>query len=407
MLKTYKYRIYPTEEQAKSIDKNIDCCRFIYNWGLERKIEEYKKGNKLSYFDLNKELTLLKRKDGFDWLNSAAAMSLQQSLINLDNAFNLFFKETYKFPKFKSKKIGRLSCQFPQYIEIDFCKQKIKILKLGLVKIVFDRVFKGSIKTCTITKTRTNKYFISILVENPKIEPLKFKVTKNKTLGLDLGIKTFVTTSNGLKVNKPEINNQKLAVLQRRLSKKIKDSKNYNKLKLRISLLYERIHNQKQDFMHKLSTNLTHDNQVNTLIVEDLNISGMMKNHSIARAIQECSWYTFVEQLKYKCGWYGKNLIKIGRFDPSSKMCSNCNTVNKNLILKDREWQCSRCSIIHDRDINAAINIKNFGLAKVKLGGKELSPNQNKASLSDQGSKLGTSEGKKEVVHKVHLGISY
>lgn len=372
MLKTYVYRIYPNKEQEILITKHFDCTRFIYNWGLEKKITYYEQNKKsLSYFDLAKQLTKLKQEKKYSWLYEVSNPALQQSLRHLDNAFTKFFREKKGFPKFKSKKNARHSYSLPEKVRINFKQQTIILPKFKKpLKIRVDRIFEGKIKTCTISKTPTNKYFISILVQTNDVLPKKPKIEENTAIGIDLGIKDFAILSTGEKIE-----NQKnlakliprLKVLQKRASRKQKGSNNRKKANLRLALLHEKVTNRRNDFLHKLSHRLTHDNQVNTLCLETLNVQGMIKNHRLAQAISDVSWSKFNDYLDYKTEWYGKNLIRIGQFEPSSKVCSVCGNINNELKLSDREWSCKNCHTHHDRDINASKNILKFALQQQNL----------------------------------------
>lgn len=372
MLKTYKYRIYPTKEQEGLFLKHFNNVRFIYNWGLEKKIKEYEQNNKsLSYFDLAKELTILKQNKQYSWLYEVTNSSLQQSLRHLDNAFTKFFREKKGFPKFKSKKNNKQTYTLPVGVKIDFDIQRIYLPKFKkTIKVKIDRKFCGKIKTCTIKKTPTNKYFISVLVETTDIIPKKPKIEEKTAIGIDLGIKDFAILSTGEKIK-----NQKnlaklmprLKVLQKRASRKQKGSNNRKKANLRLALLHEKVINRRNDFLHKLSHRLTHDNQVNTLCLETLNVEGMIKNHKLAQAISDVSWSKFNDYLDYKTEWYGKNLIRIGQFEPSSKVCSVCGNINNELKLSDREWSCESCHTHHDRDVNASKNILKFALQQQNL----------------------------------------
>lgn len=367
MLRSFKYRIYPTAEQQASLAQQFGCVRWIYNLGLDLKIKTYQEEKKsLSCFSLINQIPKLKEE--FDWLKSCNAQSLQTSLVNLDNAFKRFFREKKGFPKFK-KRSNRKSIKYPQHVYIDFESSQTKIPKLGLVKTIFDREFQGLIKTCTLTQVHSGKYFLSILVEDSKEIPVKPAIADATTLGIDLGLTTFATLSDGTKIPNPKHHkklDKRIRCLQRRLSKKQKGSINRNKARIKVARKSEKVTNQRLDFLHKLSYELTHKNQVDSLVVENLNIAGMVKNHCLARAISGASWHTFETMLKYKCEWYGKNLIYIGRFDPSTKMCSACGTINQSMDLSTRTWQCS-CGAEHDRDVNAAINIRNFGLQTQNL----------------------------------------
>lgn len=362
MLKAFKYRIYPTKEQAVLLEKHFGCCRFIYNLGLETKILNYS-GNKtnISGYDLMKQITDLKKE--YTWLSEVSIMALQHSIFDLEKAFLNFYNNKHQFPLFKNKQ-GAQSYRLPRDIKICLNKNKLYIAKFreGL-NMVISRNPIGEIRSCTISKTPTNKYYASILVDDDKQNPPKPIVNINSSIGLDLGIKTFITLSDGSKVDNPRYlknNIARLKVLQRRLSRKQKGSKNRKKAKLVVARKHERITNQRIDFIHKLTYDLVCKNQATTICIEDLAVSNMLKNHKLAQAISDVSWSKFIEILSYKCDWYGKNLIKVDRFFASSKTCSKCGLINDALTLKDRIWTCD-CGTTHDRDINAAINIRNSG----------------------------------------------
>lgn len=370
MLRAYKYRIYPNKEQEKHFVQAMGCARYIYNKGLELKLEHFAKtGKTLSYFDMNSPTgMLIKEKRENDWLCLPNAQSLQMALRQLDNAFQRFFKKKSKFPVFKSKRDNQ-SLSYPQQVWVDFKASKIKIPKAGKIRCVFDREFIGKIKTCTVSKTPTGKFFISILVDNDLPLPKKPDIKPEQSVGIDLGLKDFAILSNGEKISNPKFLRNKLdrlAVLQRRASRKKKGSNNQRKANKKVAKLYETITNKRTDFLQKLSTEIIRENQ--TIFLEDLNVAGMLRNHKLAGAISDVSWSKFVEMLEYKAEWYGNNVVKIGRFEPSSKLCSACGYKNNDLTLKTREWCCPQCETYHDRDINAAINIKNFGLISVHAG---------------------------------------
>lgn len=370
MLKTYKYRIYPTEEQKLFLSKSMGCVRYIYNKALEIKIKHYEKTKKsLSYFDLQNTWLLNEKRD-CEWLKEPDSQVLQMSLRNLDNAFKNFFHKTTKFPKFK-KKSNRQSIQYPQRIKIDWKSSKVYIPKCGNILVVLHRKFEGKIKTCTVSKTPSNKYFISILVENDKELSQKQQYTDETSVGLDLGIKHFLTLSDGVKIENPKYLDkqlEKLAKLQQSLALKQKGSKNREKARIKLAKCYEKITNQRHDFLHKVSFELIRDNQA--IIIEDLNVKDMIERgyRTLSRNISDAAWSTFVSYLEYKAEWYGKNILYINRFDPSSKTCSECGWIKQDLSLSDREWACKECSCKHDRDHNAAKNIKKFGLIKPRLG---------------------------------------
>ena len=360
MLKSYKYRIYPNENQKELLSNIFGQVRFVYNLGLETKIQAYTANKKhLTCFDLNKQITDLKK--DLTWLKDSPSQALQMAMYNLDNAYTNFFKGS-GFPKFKSK-YGNQSFQLPQGVKLSENKEQIYIPKLKMVDIDYHREFKGDIKTVTVSKSVTNKYYISVLVDNNKDLPDKKPIKLKTTVGIDLGIKDFAITSDGKKFKNHDFFKSSMRLLrieQRSLSRKQKGSNHYNKQKMKVALLHEHIKNQREDYLHKITKYLV-DNY-DTICIEDLDVSNMLKNNKLSRAISDMGWYKFKSFLEYKCDWYGKNLSIIGRFDPSSKTCSNCGSINKKLNLNDRNWICQSCDYQHDRDVNAAINIRNFGL---------------------------------------------
>lgn len=372
MFRAYKYRIYPNEDQKELINKHIGCCRWLYNYALNKKIESYQKdGTHISRFDLQAELPALKKQEDTKWLSEINSQSLQGSLRNLDMAYTSFFKQKKGFPKFKSKHKNRQSFQAFQLSKVDWDSSTLSVAKIKGIKIVLSRKFEGKIKTVTISKTPTNKYYASVLVDTNIREVKKKKITEAYTRGIDLGLTHFATFSNGEKIDNPRhlrSDLDRLKVLQNRMSKKVKGSNNRDKARLKVAKIHERITNKRADFLHKLTYRLTHDNQVTTICIEDLAVRNMIKNHRLAQSISDVSWYKFRELLTYKCDWYGKNLIVIGRFEPSTKLCT-CGRLNNDLKLSDRTWICKHCGTNHDRDILAANNIKNMGLhPKQKTG---------------------------------------
>lgn len=372
ILKAFKYRIYPTVKQEILLAKHFGCARFIYNWGLNLKITHYKQTKKsISKNSIIKEITKLKQQAETSWLQEVNSQSLQQSILNLDIAFTNFFKKRSSFPKFKSKK-NKQSFQCPQNVKIDFDKYLLQLPKFDKpIKMAKDRIFNGNIKTCTISKVPSGKYYISVLVETNEIMPPKPEINKSQAIGIDLGLKDFLTDSNGNKVEHPKYlkkSEKKLKRLQHKYSQKKKGSKNSAKYRIKLAKQHEKISNQRNDFLHKLSSKYIRENQ--TICLEDLNVSGMLKNHNLAKSISDASWYRFVQYLQYKSEWYGKNLLFINRFDPSSKMCNVCGNIKQDLSLQDRNWICNKCNSEHDRDINAARNILDFAFHKQNLVNK-------------------------------------
>lgn len=383
MIRAFKYRIYPNKEQTVLLEKHFGCIRFIWNWALHKKMESYQKDKtNLSRYDLQAEIPKMKKGEQ-PWLSEVGSLSLQSKLEDLDKAYTSFFKHKNKYPNFKSKK-NRQCFRIPQNTKVDFENNKVIIPKfLEGIKCIFDRPFEGTSSSSFLSKTPTNKYFISILVDDEKEFPLKETIKEKTTIGIDLGLKHFATLSDGTKVENPKPLNwnlRKLKRQQRKLSKKTKGSKNRDKQRIKVAKIHEKITNIRKDFHHKLSHKLTHDNQMNTICMETLSTKDMMEYPYMARQIADVGWNDFAAILKYKCNGYGKNFIQIGRYEPSSKLCT-CGYVNHNLKLSDREWTCPECETTHDRDILAANNIKFIGLEQpeVKASGLEKSRTKEEA----------------------------
>jgi len=361
---TYNYRLYPTKKQSILLDKHFGCTRFIFNYYLNKE-QNYYLNNKenieakrvkgfLNYYDNAKDLTNLKQTTL--WLKEVNSQTLQSTLKNLESAYRGFFQKRSKFPRFKSKKSRQSFC-VPQHLSIKNNRLYIPKFKEG-IKINLHRDLVGDFVTASIVKTKTNKYFVNITVELDIKELPKL----NTDLGIDLGIKNFVITSNGEVFDNKHFLKKvesKLKFLQRQASKKVKGSNNRKKVNLKVAELFEYIINCKKDYLHKVSTQLIRENQ--TIYIEDLNIKGMLSNHHLAKSIQELSWYEFIRMLEYKAKWYGRSIIKIDRFYPSSKTCNNCGYIKQDLTLKDRNWICPKCHTEVDRDYNAALNILKQG----------------------------------------------
>jgi putative transposase len=337
----------------------------VYNLALETKNAAYISAkHNYSAFDLVKQLPELKKE--LPWLKEVNSQSLQQAIQNMDIAFKKFFKGA-GFPKFKSKHRGKQSFSIPQNVIVKDDLLIVPKFKEG-IKMSLHRQTKGTLKSATISVTPTGKYFVSILCDTKEELPTKAPIKENSTIGIDLGIKDFLTTSDGEVFENPKFLRKaqsKLKYVQRKYSKY-----KGKRTKKKLAKLHEDVVNKRKDFLHKVSTQLIRENQ--TIALETLAVKNMVKNHNLAQAISDASWSTFVSMLEYKADWHGKNILRIGQFAPSSKTCSNCGAINKELRLKDREWTCSSCSTVLDRDVNAACNIKSFALKNIWSGGHRL-----------------------------------
>jgi len=386
MLKAYKYRLFPNKQQEVLLNKHFGCTRFVYNWALGEKMKAYQKDKtNLSRYDLQARLPKMKKQEEYSWLKEVNSLAIQSKLEDLDKSYVSFYKKKNSYPKFKSKK-NRQSFRIPQNTKVNWEDKKVIIPKF-LEGIKFDchRKFSGEISSSYVSKTKTNKYYISILVEDNKKMPTKPKIKEKTTIGIDLGITNFVTISTGEKVENPRHLTKalrRLARENRKHSRRAKGGKNKEKQRIKLAIVYEKVTDSRKDFHHKLSHKLTHDNQVKTIVMETLSINNMLKNKKLARHIQDCSWYQFQTFLKYKCDWYGKSFVQIGRFEPSSKLCT-CGNVNHELKLKDRTWTCSVCKTKHDRDTLASNNIKQIGLGQPKF-----TPVENRSSDSSEAGNL-------------------
>jgi putative transposase len=366
--RAYQYRFYPTPEQAHNLACTFGCARFVYNWALKlRKTAYFQEGKKVTHNQLCAALTALKKEEGTAWLKEVSAVPLQQALRHLDTAFTNFFEGRAEYPV-KKKKHGVQSASYTSNAftwdgtALTLAKQQ-EPLAIEWSRPLPDGCEPGSV---TVTKDKAGRYFVSILVEE-EIAPLP---PTTKTVGIDLGLKSFLITSDGETIANPKYyahDEKKLAKVQRQHAKKKKGSKNREKARQKVAKVHARIADTRRDFQQQTSTRLIRENQV--ICLETLAVKNMLKNHKLAKAIADVGWSEFVRQLEYKAAWYGRTLVRIDRWYPSSKTCSVCGFVLAELDLEVREWTCPACGVWHDRDVNAARNIEAEGLSVLACGG--------------------------------------
>jgi putative transposase len=377
MLYVYRFRLYPNKNQKEFLNRQIGHCRFVYNKLLEIAINDFKtNGKKWNFYEYKKLLPKLKEQ--YPFLKEANSQSLQEAVRWLDRAFKNFFKGLSGFPKFKKKKRTN-AVVIPQHFKIGGNKVKIPKLKTP-IKFKKHREIEGKIKSISIVRTPTGKYYLNVLVDR-EIKPLP---PTDKVVAVDVGLTHFATLSTGEKIENPkylERTLRRIKRLQRKLSRKVKGSKNYQKLAQRLAKLYEKVKNQRDDFLHKLSKKLIGDNQA--IIVENLSVKELLEKGNLSRQIADASWSRFISFLEYKAKWYklysiklipcfalhGRILIKVNRYFPSSKLCNVCGYKKEDLKLSDRKWECPKCGALHDRDINAALNLLKEGLKQLKKKG--------------------------------------
>lgn len=365
--RAYKFRFYPTPEQELNLAKTFGCARFAYNYMLRLRTDAWmQRQERIGYHETSAALTALKKQPEYAWLNEVSSVPVQQSLRHLQSAFANFFAKRASYPQFK-RKDGPQSAEYTTSA-FKWDGSTLRIAKMdAALNIRFSRTIPKAAKvtTVTVSKDCSGRYFVSMLCT----DEVQAKAPVSAKVGIDLGLSHFAILSTGEKIAAPNTfrkNEEKLAKLQRKLAKKTKGSANRKKAKLKVAKLHAKIADSRKDFLHKLSTRLVNENQV--IAIETLAVSNMQKNHNLAKSIADASWSEFVRQLEYKSLWYGRELVGIDRWYPSSKRCSDCGHTVKKMPLSVREWTCQECGTIHDRDINAARNVLAAGLAVSALG---------------------------------------
>lgn len=377
MIRAYKYKMKPNEAQKEFLSKCFGCARFVYNYALSERIKAYRNDKKsLSFFDLSASVRALKDQEEYSWLREVPAMTLNYSILNLNNAYNRFFKTKSGLPRYKSKKRCRNSAKFDPYTtKYDFTKFKVRIPKAGWITICYGRSFDPSsvkLNSTTISLDSCGNYWCTVSFEDGTLPEPKAKVRKEGSVGLDFGVSDFIVLSNGEKVPNMrffEAEEKRIAKMQRCIDRKHRGSKDeqpsnrYVRYQKKLARVHKNIYNRRNDFLQKLSTDLIR--RFDTICIEDLNIKGMMRNHNIANAVGSESWCEFTRMLDYKGEWYGVNILRAWRFDPTSQICSACGYRNpRTKDLSVREWICPNCGTHHDRDVNAAVNIMNAAINK-------------------------------------------
>lgn len=367
MLRAYKYRIYPTDEQKVMFAKTFGCCRYVYNWALEMKELLYWKHNVIvSMFDM-KSMVVHELRQKAPWLKEVSQNALAYAVADLYEGYTNYFQGRAEKPTNRIKRGRQHYHDRGVGLKVDFKNGLIFVPKLKGIRCVFHRRFKGRIKQVGIELLTSGVYNASLLVDDGNPMPKKAPIDPDKTIGIDMGMKHYVVTSDGLTdepVHYAKEQKRKLKLLQRRMDKKVIGSRKFGIYKHRIAKLHQHVANKRHDHINKLTHYLAYENQATTICVEDLDIAGMKQNKHLAYNLEEVSIGEFYRQLKYKCDWAGKNYIKISQYAPSSKRCSKCGYIYRKLTIDDREWTCPECGTHHDRDFNAAVNIKHFGLSE-------------------------------------------
>ena len=350
--KAYKFRIYPNVEQQEKLAVQFGCARFVYNHYRRVREEYYQETNSgLNYNDCANDLSD-RLKPEHEWLKEADSQVLQGVLKDLDNAYQNFFKGHNDYPRFK-RKHDKQSIRYPQRFK--FSDKQIYLPKIGWVNCVYHRNMTGTAKNVTVSRTKTGKFFVSVQCEYETVEPIQ----KDEAIGIDLGLKHFAALSDGSKIDNPKHlrkSERRLKIRQRRLSRTKKGSNGRSKARQVVATIHERVTNQRKDFHHQVSRYIV--NNFGLIGLEDLNIKGMVKNRHLAKSISDVGWSQFVQFVTYKAGWACAEIVRHDRFFASSKTCSDCGAINQSLVLSERMWVCASCGTVHDRDTNAAVNLK-------------------------------------------------
>jgi putative transposase len=392
--RAFKFRFSPTDEQATELARTFGCVRLVYNKALHLRSEAYTlRGERVSYADTDRTLTAWKREDGLAFLNEVSSVPLQQSLRHLNTAYANFFAKRAKYPTFKSRKKSRASATYTRSA-FRYRGGEVFLAKMTEpLAIVWSRPLPEGVEPTTVTVSRdaAGRWFVSLLCDDA-VEPLP---ATDRTVGIDAGVTSLVTLSTGEKVANPGHERRDrvaLARAQRELSRKEKGSANRDKARVKVARVHARITDRRRDHLHKLTTRLVRENQA--IVIEDLTVRNMVKNHKLARAISDASWTQMRSMLEYKCAWYGRDLVVVDRWFPSSKLCSACGALRSKMPLSVREWTCA-CGAVHDRDVNAAKNIEAAGLAVLACG----------AGVRPQGRKPGGQSAAKQETHGATRGI--
>ncbi|KOV51075.1 transposase [Streptomyces sp. AS58] len=366
--RAFKYRFYPTDAQAAELSRTFGCVRKVYNLALAARTEAWARQERVNYNQTSAMLTVWKKTEELAFLSKVSSVPLQQCLRHLQLAFTNFFGRRAKYPRFKSKKKSRKSAEYTTS-GFRWRDGTLTLAKMSEpLDIVWSRPLPEGAKPSTVTVSldAAGRWFVSLLVEDPTVKPLP---VANTAVGIDVGLNHLLTLSSGEKIANPRHerkNRARLALAQRRLAKKAKGSNNRNKARRKVTKIHARITDRRRDHLHKLTTRLVRENQ--TLVIEDLTVRNMVKNRSLARAISDAAWSEFRSMLEYKAQWYGREVVAVDRFFPSSKLCSTCGSLQQKMPLHVRTWTCDACGVTHDRDVNAAKNLLAVGLTVAACG---------------------------------------